>query len=74
MSPRKSETYAVYSCWSSVRSADVSFRGTARACAVLDCWRQGIAWQRSRLLDACFRVFARCAKKKIFNSFTLFSR
>ena len=29
-----------------------------------------------RLLDACFRVFARCAKKKIFNSFkcTSFSR
>ena len=26
-----------------------------------------------RLLDACFRVFARCAKKKIFNSFTSFS-
>ena len=28
----------------------------------------------NRLLDACFRVFARCAKKKIFNSFTSFSR
>ena len=27
-----------------------------------------------RLLDSCFRVFARCAKKKIFNSFTSFSR
>ena len=27
-----------------------------------------------RLLDACFRVFARCAKKKIFNSLTSFSR
>ena len=26
-----------------------------------------------RLLDACFRVFACCAKKKIFNSFTSFS-
>ena len=26
-----------------------------------------------RLLDACFRVFARCAKKKIFNFFTSFS-
>ena len=25
------------------------------------------------LFDACFRVFARCAKKKIFNSFTSFS-
>ena len=27
-----------------------------------------------RLLDACFRVIARCAKKTIFNSFTSFSR
>ena len=27
-----------------------------------------------RLLGACFRVFARCAKKKMFNSFTSFSR
>ena len=29
---------------------------------------------KASLLDACFRVFARCAKKKIFNSFTSFSR
>ena len=43
-----------------------------RACAVLDCWRQGIAWQRSpaRCLPSCV---CRCTKKKIFNSFTSFS-
>ena len=29
---------------------------------------------KASLLDTCFRVFARCAKKKIFNSFTSFSR
>ena len=29
---------------------------------------------KASLLSACFRVFARCAKKKIFNSFTSFSR
>ena len=29
---------------------------------------------KASLLDACFRVFARYAKKKIFNSFTSFSR
>ena len=42
--------------------------------AVLDCWRQGIAYGNGRLFDSCFRVFACCAKKKIFCSFTLFSQ
>ena len=44
-----------------------------RACAVLDCWRHGIARQWSPL-RCLLRVFARCAKKKIFNSLTSFSR
>ena len=39
---------------SAMRSADVSDRGTA----VLDYWRQGIAWQRSpaRCLLPCIRA------------------
>ena len=56
-----------YATGSSVLTRDI---WAPRACAVLDCWRQGIG----RLLDACFRIFAQCAKKKIFNSFTSFSR
>ena len=55
----------LYSRWPSARSADVSERAP-HICTVLDGWRQGIAWQRSPV-DACFRVFARCTKKKIFN-------
>ena len=52
--------------------ADVSF--TYRALARF--WAVGAkaSHGNNRLLDACFRVFARCAKKKIFNSFTSFSR
>ena len=52
--------------------ADVSF--TYRALARY--WAVGNkAWHgNNRLLDACFRVFARCAKKNIFNSFTSFRR
>ena len=52
--------------------ADVSFghRAPARF------WTVGAkaSHGKGRLLDACFRVFARCAKKKLFNSFTSFSR
>ena len=52
--------------------ADVSFmhRALARFWAVGAKASHG----NNRLLDACFRVFARCAKKRIFNSFTSFSR
>ena len=52
--------------------ADVSF--TYRALARY--WAVGAkaSHGNNRLLDACFRVFARCAKKRIFNSFTSFSR
>ena len=52
--------------------ADVSF--THRALAQF--WAVGAkaSHGNNRLLDACFRVFARCAKNKIFNSFTSFSR
>ena len=35
-----------------------------RACAVLDCWCH-VSHGNGRLLNACFRVFARCAKKKL---------
>ena len=52
--------------------ADVSFghRAPARV------WTVGAkaTHGNGRLLDACFRVIARCAKKEIFNSFTSFSR
>ena len=60
----------LYSCWSSACWGVIR---APRAFAVLDCWRQGIAWQGSpaRCLLLCI---ARCAKKKIFNSFTSFSR
>ena len=60
----------LYSCWSSVLRRDI---WAPRACAVLDCWRQGIAWQRSlaRCLLPCSRALR---AKKIFNSFTSFSR
>ena len=50
--------------------ADVSF--AHRACAVLDVGAKA-SHGNNRLLDACFRVFVRCEKKKIFNSFTSFS-
>ena len=56
----------LYSCW---LSAHWHVIRSPRACAVLDCWRQ-----KASLLDACFRVFARCANKKILNYFTSFSR
>ena len=46
--------------------ADVS--SDHRACAVLGCWRQGIA---ARCLLLCIRAIR---EKKIFNSFTSFSR
>ena len=61
----------LYSCWSSAR-ADVSSRHRTPAWF----WTVGAkaSHGNGRLLDACFRVFARCAKKKIFNSFTSFSR
>ena len=52
--------------------ADVSFENRAPAWF----WTVGAkaSYCNGRLLDACFGVFARCAKKKIFNSFTSFSR
>ena len=43
-----------------------------RACVLLDVGAMA-SHGKGRLFDACFRVFARCAKKKIFNSFTSFS-
>ena len=52
--------------------ADVSF--TYRALARY--WAVGVkaSHGNNRLLHACFLVFPRCAKKRIFNSFTSFSR
>ena len=68
--PGKSGTFGYIAA--GLLCADVSF--THRALARF--WAVGAkaAHGNKRLLDACFRVFARCAKKKIFNSFTSFSR
>ena len=68
--PGKSGTFGYIAA--GLLCADVSF--THRALARF--WAVGAkaSHGNNRLLDACFRVFARCAKKKIFNSFTSFSR
>ena len=68
--PRKSETFGYIAA--GLLCADVSFTH----CALAQIWDVGAkaSHGNNRLFDACFRVFARCAKKKIFNSFTSFSR
>ena len=68
--PGKSGTFGYIAA--GLLCADVSF--THRALARF--WAVGAkaSHGNNRLLDACFRVFARCAKKRIFNSFTSFSR
>ena len=68
--PGKSGTFGYIAA--GLLCADVSF--THRAFARF--WAVGAkaSHGNNRLLDACFRVFARCAKKKIFNSFTSLSR
>ena len=68
--PGKSGTFGYIAA--GLLCADVSF--THRALARF--WAVGAkaSHGNNRLLDACFRVFVRCAKKKIFNSFTAFSR
>ena len=68
--PGKSGTFGYIAA--GLLCADVSF--THRALARF--WAVGAkaSHGNNRLLDACFRVFAPCAKKKIFNSFTSFSR
>ena len=68
--PGKSGTFSYIAA--GLLCADVSFmhRALARFWAVGAKASHG----NNRLLDACFRVFARCAKKRIFNSFTSFSR
>ena len=68
--PGKSGTYGYIAA--GLLRDDVSFghRASARF------WTVGAKASRGNgcLLDACFGVFARCAKKKIFNSFISFSR
>ena len=68
--PWKSETFGYIAA--GLLCADVSFTH----CALAQIWDVGAKalHGNNRLFDACFRVFARCAKKKIFNSFTSFSR
>ena len=68
--PGKSGTFGYIAA--GLLCADVSF--THRALARF--WAVGAKASHgsNRLLDACFRVFAHCAKKRIFNSFTSFSR
>ena len=68
--PGKSGTFSYIAA--GLLCADVSF--THRALARF--WAVGAkaSHGNNRLLDACFRVLARCAKKKIFNSFTSFNR
>ena len=68
--PGKSGTFGYMAA--GLLCADVSF--TRRALARF--WAVGAkaSHGNNRLLDACFRVFVRCVKKKIFNSFTSFSR
>ena len=68
--PGKSETFGYIAA--GLLCADVSFTH----CALAQIWDVGAKalHGNNRLFDACFRVFARCAKKKIFNSFTSFSR
>ena len=68
--PGKSGTFGYIAA--GLLCADVSF--TYRALARY--WAVGAkaSHGNNRLLDACFRVFARCVKKRIFNSFTSFSR
>ena len=68
--PGKSGTFGYIAA--GLLCADVSF--TYHALARF--WAVGAkaSHGNNRLLNACFRVFARCAKKKIFNSFTSFSR
>ena len=68
--PGKSGTFGYIAA--GLLCADVSFmhRALARFWAVGAKASHG----NNRLLDACFRVFARCAKKRIFNSFASFSR
>ena len=68
--PGKSGTFGYIAA--GLLCADVSF--THRT--LVRFWAVGAkaSHVNDRLLDACFRVFARCAKKKIFNSFTSFSR
>ena len=60
----------LYSCRSSVCWRVIH---VPRACAVLGCWRQAVAWQQSpaRCLLPCIRPLR---EKKLFNSFTSFSR
>ena len=68
--PGKSGTYGYIA--DGLLRDDVSFgnRAPARFWTV---GAKGIAWQRSPA-RCLLRVFARCAKKKIFNFFTSFSR
>ena len=68
--PGKSETFGYIAA--GLLCADVSFTH----CALAQIWDVGAKalHGNNRLFDACFRVFARSAKKKIFNSFTSFSR
>ena len=68
--PGKSGTFGYIAA--DLLCADASF--THRA--LVRFWAVGAkaSHGNNRLLDACFRVFARCAKKKIFNSFISFSR
>ena len=70
--PRRSGTYGCIAA--GLLCAALTFQIGAPAPARF--WTVGAkaSHGNGRLLDACFRVFARCAKKKIFNSFTSFSR
>ena len=56
------------SCWSSVLRRDI---WAPCACAVLDCWRQGIASQRSpaRCLLPCIRALRKKENFQLFHFF-----
>ena len=68
--PGKSGTFGYIAAGLLCDDVSFTYRALARFWAVGAKASHG----NNRLLDACFRVFARCAKKKIFNSFTSFSR
>ena len=66
MSPGSKRLAVIYSCWSSVLRRDI---WAPRVCAVLDCWRQGIAWQRShaRCLFSCIRALREKENFQLFH-------
>ena len=65
--PRKSGTCG-YIAAGLLLTCQIGARG---ACAVLDCWRQGIAWQLTVACSMPASVYSRVARKRKFSTLSL---